>query len=112
MDYDKINREISGCESLIMKIVWESETDISTQQLMEEINTRFGKNYARTTVVTLIQRLAEKNFVETYRNGRASYVHAIKSKEDYIRKYFEDAVRLWFDGDFNKLVEMHKTAVN
>jgi predicted transcriptional regulator len=106
MEYDKINREISGCESLIMKIVWESDGDISTQQLMEELNTKFDKKYARTTVVTLVQRLVEKEFVKTYRNGRASYVHATKSKEEYLKKYFTDAVYLWFDGDFNKLAQM------
>jgi predicted transcriptional regulator len=53
-----------------------------------------------------VQRLVEKEFVKTYRNGRASYVHATKSKEEYLKKYFTDAVYLWFDGDFNKLVQM------
>ena len=59
-----LGREISGCETLIMKVVWDSEEDISTPELIDELRTRFGKDYARTTVVTFLQRLAEKGFVK------------------------------------------------
>ena len=60
-----IGREMSSCETLIMKIVWSSNEDISTQEVMDRLKVEFGKDYARTTVVTFIQRLAEKGFVST-----------------------------------------------
>ena len=78
-----LGREISGCETLIMKVVWDSEEDISTPELIDELRTRFGKDYARTTVVTFLQRLAEKGFVKTYRKGRIAYVHPLKSEKEY-----------------------------
>ena len=56
MREEMIGREISGCESLIMKIVWDTEGDVSTQDLIRILNERFGKDYARTTVVTFVQR--------------------------------------------------------
>lgn len=99
-----LGREISGCETLIMKIVWDSKEDISTPELMDALRVRFGKDYARTTVVTFLQRLAEKGFVETYRKGRVAYVHAIKARSEYAGKVICEAEEYLFDGDTSCLV--------
>lgn len=103
MNEQMIGREISGCESLIMKIVWDSKEDISTPELIDELRTRYGKDYARTTVVTFVQRLAEKGFVSTYRKGRTSYVHALRKEKEYTEKFMHDAETFWFAGSTSKL---------
>jgi predicted transcriptional regulator len=106
MEYTKMNREISGCESLIMKIIWDAEEDLPLRQLKDKLQTGFGKEYARTTVATFLARLSEKGFVQTYRIGRVAYVRPLKSKEEYIRSYFADAVDFWLDGDYDRLAEL------
>ena len=40
MNEQMIGREISGCESLIMKIVWDSKEDISTPGVSDELRNR------------------------------------------------------------------------
>jgi predicted transcriptional regulator len=99
-----IGREISGCETLIMKIVWDSESDISTPELIDALRVRYGKEYARTTVVTFLQRLADKGFVKTYRKGRVAYVHPLKSEKEYTGKFFSEAEEFWFQGDTSHLM--------
>jgi predicted transcriptional regulator len=99
-----IGREISGCETMIMKIVWDSETDISTPELIDALRIRYGKNYARTTVVTFLQRLAEKGFVKTYRKGRVAYVQPLKTEKEYTNKFLSEAETFWFDGDSSHLM--------
>lgn len=99
-----LGREISGCETLIMKVVWDSEEDISTPELIDELRTRFGKDYARTTVVTFLQRLAEKSFVKTYRKGRIAYVHPLKSEKEYTTKFLNEAEEFWFKGDTSTMM--------
>lgn len=99
-----IGREISGCETLIMKVVWDSKEDISTPELMDELRIRFQKDYARTTVVTFLQRLAEKGFVTTYRKGRTSYVHPLRDEKMYTEKFLREAEDFWFQGSTSKLV--------
>ena len=94
-----IGREMSGCETLIMKIVWSSEEDLSTPEIMDQLKLRYGKDYARTTVVTFIQRLAEKGFVNTYKKGRVSYVHSLRSQAKYQENFIQEAEEFWFDGD-------------
>jgi predicted transcriptional regulator len=99
-----IGREISGCETLIMKIVWDSESDISTPELIDALRIRYGKDYARTTVVTFLQRLAEKGFVKTYRKGRVAYVHPVKTEKEYMTKFLSEAEDFWFQGDSSHLM--------
>ena len=45
--------ELSVCETLIMRQIWAYEGDIPVQTLIVKLNEEYGKNYARTTVVTL-----------------------------------------------------------
>lgn len=98
------NRELSACEMLIMKIVWDKgDNYLTTSELTKELFNRYGKNYARTTTVTMLQRMVEKGFVSTLRKGRVSYVVPQKDRDEYLRKYFKDAIDLWFDGDKKKL---------
>lgn len=102
-------RELSGCEELIMKIVWEKgDNYLTTLELTKELLNRYGKDYARTTTVTMLQRLVEKGFVRTFRKGRVSYVVPQKDRDEYLKKYFKDAINLWFDGDKKKLDELLK----
>lgn len=104
MKEEMIGREMSGCESLIMKIVWDTDGDVSTQDLIRILNERFGKDYARTTVVTFVQRLRNKGFVSTYRIGRASFVHAEKTEEEYTQNLMGQQADFWFKGSESKLV--------
>lgn len=104
MNEEMIGREISGCESLIMKIVWDSKEDISTPELTDALRVRYGKAYARTTVVTFLQRLAEKGFVETYRKGRVAYIKPLKTEKEYTTKFLHEAKDFWFGGDASHLM--------
>lgn len=101
---ESIEKDISGCEKLIMKIVWDAEEDISTMEIIDALKTRYGKEYARTTVVTFLQRLAEKGFVMTYRKGKMSYAHAIKKEKQYVRGLMQNVEEFWFLGDRTKLL--------
>lgn len=103
------NRELSGCEELIMKIVWDKGGNyLSTLELTKELLNRYGKDYARATTVTMVHRLVEKGFVRTLRKGRTSYVMPLKDRDEYLLKYFKNAIDLWLDGDKKKLDELLK----
>lgn len=96
--------ELSGCETLIMKVIWDAKEDIAVQELIRELAIRFDKNYARTTVVTFLSKMAEKGYVSTYRIGKASYVHAEKSEDEYKRRLLKEQTNFWFGGKPSRLV--------
>ncbi len=104
MSNNKTAKELTNCEKLIMKVVWEAKEDISTPDTIEQLKVRFGKEYARTTVVTFVQRLVEKGYVTTYRRGRVSYIRPVQSEEEYRNRMLQDTMNFWFDGDCAKMI--------
>ena len=41
-----MREELSVCEAPIMKIIWESNPDISVPELVKQLNEQYGKEYA------------------------------------------------------------------
>lgn len=104
----KINimgRDLSTCEALIMRIVWDSEENISVPELIATLSKEYGRDYARTTVVTFLERLRNKGYVETYRAGRISYVKVVKSKESYLDDFLSDVTDFWYGGHTEMFVK-------
>ena len=93
-----MREELSVCEAPIMKIIWESNPDISVPELVKQLNEQYGKEYARTTVVTFLTRMAGKGYITTQRRGRISYVHARKSEQEYKQQLAQKELEFWFHG--------------
>lgn len=100
-----MKEELSTCEAPIMKIIWESDPDISIPALTEQLNVQYGKEYARTTVVTFLIRLAGKGYVSTYRKGRLSYAHAEKSEQEYRQMLAKNQMEFWFNGNVCEFIQ-------
>lgn len=101
-------RSISESEKLIMKVVWEANKDLATQELITILKEQYGKDYARTTVVTFVDRLKQKGYVTTQRIGKQSYIHAIISKEEYLPFMVKQIVDFWFDGKTENMIKQCK----
>ncbi|MCD8299575.1 MAG: BlaI/MecI/CopY family transcriptional regulator [Clostridiales bacterium] len=97
-------RELSDCETMIMKLVWDSDEDIAVQQLIVRMKEAFGKDYARTTMVTFLKKIADKGYISTYRIGRAAYVHAEKDMISYSRDMLLEELDFWYGGEISGLL--------
>lgn len=100
----KMEKDLSAAETLVMKAVWDAPEDIAIPDLIEVLRTQFGKDYARTTVVTFLQRLASKGYVTTYRKGRISYAHALREEEDYKGNMMKEKASFWYKGSPSSLM--------
>ena len=100
-----MREELSACEAPIMKLIWESDPDISIPELTKQLNVQYGKDYARTTVVTFLTRLAGKGYVTTERRGRVSYAHALKSEQEYKQLLASKQTEFWFHGSLAEFVQ-------
>lgn len=63
----------------------------------------YEKEYARTTVVTFLERLKNKGYVSTYRKSKFSYVHADVTEEEYKKYMLHYILDFWFEGDQKNL---------
>ena len=100
----KIEKDLSAAETLVMKAVWDAQEDIAIPDLIDVLRNQFGKDYARTTVVTFLQRLASKGYVTTYRKGRISYAHALREEEDYKGNMIKEKASFWYKGSPSSLM--------
>ena len=89
-----MREELSVCEAPIMKIIWESNPDISVPELVKQLNEQYGKEYARTTVVTFLTRMAGKG-----------YVHAINSEQEYKQQLAQKEIEFWFHGSMAEFAQ-------
>lgn len=97
-------KNLSASETNIMKAIWDAKEDISVPDLMEQMRLKYGKDYARTTVATFLLKLSGKGFVRTYRKGKLSYAHAIRSEEEYKRKLMNEEADFWFKGNISNVM--------
>ncbi|MCI6791463.1 MAG: BlaI/MecI/CopY family transcriptional regulator [Lachnobacterium sp.] len=99
-----VTRELSACETLIMKVVWDAKEDIAVQELIVQLKEQYGKDYARTTVVTFLGKMADKGFVSTHRRGKNAFVHAEKNEDAYKSKLMNEETDFWFEGQTDQLL--------
>lgn len=90
--------QLSTCETMIMKVIWEQEKEITIQQLVSLFQERYQRDYKRATIVTFLNRLIGKGFVSTRHEGRLAYIHAEKSQDEYKAYLTKRCVDYWYDG--------------
>ncbi len=91
-----------------MKVIWDTSEelgrDITVPELTEALYRVYGKDYSRTAVVSFLDKLAEKGFVERYREGKPSYIRPLQDEEEYKRKMILENTNFWFRGKVSNLV--------
>ena len=95
--------DISACERLVMKIIWDSTEDLALQEVMDRVNEENGKQWKPQTVSTFLARLVRKGFLTSYRKGRYSYYVPSVSKEEFWKKTMEENARFFTKGDMGDL---------
>lgn len=106
MKTEKDVKELSNCEEIIMKIIWDNEDDLCINDIMNIMKNGYHKEYARSTIATFVQRLTEKGFLSSYRSGRTTYVHAIRNEQKYREEILSQMQEFWFGGDMTYLMSV------
>lgn len=75
-----VNR-LGELERAIMDILWDSTEPLTVRQVGSHLTNR---DLAHTTVMTVLDRLAKKNFAVRQRDGRAWRYQAAANREDYV----------------------------
>ena len=79
---DIINK-VSECEEMTMSVIWDATHDLALEEVMNEVNRRYGKTWKPQTVSTFLTRLRTKGFLNMYRKGRYAYYQPLVTKEEY-----------------------------
>lgn len=108
MEENKKIMEITDCERNVMVIFWRSSKELSMQEVTEECNQGFGKDWKTQTVSTFLQRLRKKDYLSMQRKRRAFYYTPLVTKEEYIASTIPQLFKL-LDISREAVLSLNKT---
>lgn len=91
--------DISLCEKLVMKTIWDSPEDLALQEVLEKVNEENGRKWKPQTVSTFLARLVKKGFISAYRKGRYSFYQPVVSKAEFLKATVEENAKFFAEGD-------------
>ena len=91
---------VSDAELEIMEVLWSAGRDLNAGEIRNILNE--NKNWERTTVLTLINRLVKKGVVRQEKREVFYYLPCI-SREEYVREETKSFVNKFFKGSSRNL---------
>ncbi|TWG08147.1 BlaI/MecI/CopY family transcriptional regulator [Saccharopolyspora dendranthemae] len=73
-------RCLGELEAAVMRVLWESSEPIKVREVLERLDT--GRSLAYTTVLTVLDNLHRKGWVEREMDGRAYRYEARRTREE------------------------------
>lgn len=74
--------KIPQSELNVMKIIWEKNEPVSSKEVINRLQEKVG--WKRTTTLTLLSKLVQKEFLSTEKIKLYTYYTALISKKDYL----------------------------
>lgn len=88
--WERDMRKLGDLEALVMEQLWAASEPLSVRQVLEALPD--GRDRAYTTVMTVMDNLFQKAFVERERVGRAYVYRAAQSRAEHTAEVMEDAL--------------------
>ncbi len=92
--------KISDAELEVMKALWSSEGALTSAQVRAALN----NGWERTTVLTLLSRLADKGAVEAVPQGRGKVYRAIIRKKEYAAAQARSLIAAMYNGSIRDMM--------
>ena len=95
-------RKLGDAELEIMKILWRQEEPVTSNQILDALSG--CKNWKLSSLMTALNRLADKGFVYCDRTTRTNYYTAVISRLDYVTHEGETFLEKLFSNSVQKFV--------
>lgn len=89
---------LSFSEKLTVSILYETEKEMTCQEIRQRFLERYGVDYKDTTMYTFLKNLKEKGYITSYKRGVTFYTVAVPRNE-FIQREMEEVVSIIFEGD-------------
>ena len=96
---------ITDCELLVMKILWDTTEELSLPGIVDAVNTAFDRTWKPQTVSTFLARLVRKGYLDMVRKGRLFIYYPKVSKKEYATIVIGNYVEFYCENDASRIVE-------
>ena len=73
---------LPDAEFVIMKIVWQHGGEVTSAEVMKELEGK--KDWAVTTVLNLLARLVDREFLHVHKKGKSNFYTALINEDAYL----------------------------
>ena len=94
--------EISAAEYQVMKVIWSSATPISTNQVVECLQTSTA--WKPKTIHTLLSRLVKKGALQHEKSGRVFIYTPLVAEHEMLAKENDSFLNQFYGGALNPMV--------
>ncbi|WP_088810781.1 MULTISPECIES: BlaI/MecI/CopY family transcriptional regulator [Listeria] len=95
-------KKLPDSEFEVMQAVWKLAGAVSTNEIIAELAD--DKDWKPQTVLTLLTRLVEKEFLESSKNGRERRFSPIVSEEEYLQVETKNFMKKHYNNSITQLV--------
>ncbi len=96
-------QQISESELVLMRIIWKNGGTALYSHIMEELG-KDSNVWKKNTVLTLLSRLVEKNYLKTDKIGRRNEYRAVVGEQEYRAKQTRNFLDKIYQGNVSGLV--------
>lgn len=96
-------QQISESELVLMKIIWNNGRTALYSHIMEELE-RDSNEWKKNTVLTLLSRLVDKDFLRTAKIGRRNEYKAVVAESEYQAAQTQNFLDRVYGGNVRGLV--------
>jgi len=96
--------QISPSESEIMRVIWQSDGEITVAPLLNELS-NVGKQWKSNTVVTFLSRLVEKGLLTVEKKGRNNIYTAVMNEEEFRNHQLESFIKEEYLGNAKEFIK-------
>jgi len=89
-------------ELAVMQVIWEHDEPVGTGKIVERLERQ--KDWTRSTVQVLLNRLEDRAFIECQRKGRLKYYYAVVNQEDYRSRETKSFLKNMYENSCRKLI--------
>ncbi|MGB8453199.1 MAG: BlaI/MecI/CopY family transcriptional regulator [Anaerocolumna sp.] len=93
-------KRIPDAEFEIMKVIWKNTPPITTNMIMEQL----GKKWRAQTLISLLSRLVDRDFLSTEKKGKERTYFPLVSKDEYLKYETGNFMEMFHENSFVSLV--------
>lgn len=87
--------KLTECEELVMKVIWESDEELSLMEVVDRVNMKYDRNWKPQTVSTFLARLKSKHYIQQHREGRQFFYTVLIPLKAYTGHITNEYVKFW-----------------
>lgn len=106
------NCELTKSEKEIMNIIWDAQSPLMIQEILDEVKKRYDKEWRPQTLSSFLRSLVGKGLLDYHRKNMFSFYWSCMSRKEYASCMQKQLLEEWFGGSRKEFLSEFVKACN